>query len=739
MKKISTFLALFFSASLLTGTVAFSIFNSSRDATAANDGGVQQYTVNESTYYNSISSTATGNTLGLALHNLMISTHQTYLTYGNLRYTPAVTYPDPNTSGNILSFWERTSMSSTWDSGVTWNREHVWCQSLSGGLWSGITNTDQGAGADVFHIMPANAATNSSRSNSLYAEMTEWSNENDAGFYGTTFMPTDNVKGDVARILMYVYTHYSTGFGGSTNSYTGSLPITNIVSASSEAEAWEMLLKWNYEDPVDSTEETLQEEGCQYQGNRNPFIDNPDYAPRIWGSDSNYYTTSTGVVSQSTLTLLSGNSGTISSAIKNGSGTITYSVVDGEQFASVDSSTGVVTALVPGYATIEASATIDGTTYSDTTTVRINKAVADTYSLVTSSSPVAVGDQIIFVYNDSGTYIAMQSALSGTYYMGAIEVTVASDLSTLTYNAACGLWTVEEASYSSSYFAFYNSSFSYLRGYKSGNYYDLGSATTSQDKTAAWTISTTSAGVSTVMSGASVYFKGVASWPEFAANSSAQSIYIYRKVAHRSTDATALTITGNTSRIEFGSQISDSLAVTATFSDGATDDVTSDVTISGFNNKVLGEQTITISYGNVSQNVTIYVTNVGADSTDFTSAEQASAFNTYFLSMTYGNCSDTEVWQQLCVEYEAMTSDAKSTFLAAFTTSGSYSSAYARYNYAVSNHQMDDFIFGTNKTKNTMQFASNFNEIGVIMLSLSLVSFVVFAIYIFKSKKAHKE
>ena len=63
---------------------------------------------------------------------------------------------------------------------------------------------------------------------------------------GGVFEPLDNVKGDAARIVMYMYTHYNSAsrVGGTVNSQgSGTLNFTHIMSAGSDDSAKELLLE----------------------------------------------------------------------------------------------------------------------------------------------------------------------------------------------------------------------------------------------------------------------------------------------------------------------------------------------------------------------------------------------------------------------------------------------------------------------------------------------------------------
>ena len=253
-------------------------------------------------YYDGI--TATGGTALLGqLHDLITTTHTKYTTYDNCKDPNIIKKTDAgsNTS-SVAEFYSQADISSTWGSGNngTWNREHVWCQSLSNGLWG-----TSGGGSDLHHIRPVESRLNSTRGNDPYGEVTG----GNALYYkdakgnsialagydkGGVFEPLDEVKGDIARIVLYVYTHYNTYInvygttnGGGKSSYFGTLAITKIISASTEKAAFEMLIAWNTLDPVDEREQNRNEAVYEIQGNRNPYIDHPEYVNAIWGSSSN--------------------------------------------------------------------------------------------------------------------------------------------------------------------------------------------------------------------------------------------------------------------------------------------------------------------------------------------------------------------------------------------------------------------------------------------------------------------
>ena len=317
-------------------------------------------------YYSSITATEGTALLG-QLHDIITTTHTQYTSYNDCKNTNTLMKTDKGSNNSsVMEFYSQADISKSWGSGNvgTWNREHVWCQSRSNGLW-GTT----GAGSDLHHIRPAETTLNSTRGNHKYGVATngspayykDSSSKNVAlgGYVNTstdTFEPLDNVKGDVARIVFYVYTHYNTysNVGGTTNgnksSTFGTLRFTNIVAKSSESEAIKMLLEWNDLDPVDQIERDRNEAVYSIQGNRNPFIDNEDYADAIWGDGQVSPDTTSVKLNKTTLSLRVGTKETLTATTK-GEGSLTWSTSNSNV---VSVSGGVLTAVGEGTATITA-------------------------------------------------------------------------------------------------------------------------------------------------------------------------------------------------------------------------------------------------------------------------------------------------------------------------------------------------------------------------------------------------
>lgn len=228
-----------------------------------------------------------GNSLLKGLHNIMMETHTNYVSYDSLKSTLKKS-DEYESTGQAKCFYTGNKTSS-------FTREHVWCQSLSGSTSSSSTNlygTTHG-GSDIHHIRPVSGDYNSKRSNAAFAPIYGPKNALTTIPYvsgqtsyisGNVMEPADDIKGDVARIVMYMYMHYSSSIAGDGNKYSflGAMNIHYIMGPN-QTESFQLLRLWNAIDPVCEDEIKRNEYAFQIQGNRNPFIDHPSYADLIWG------------------------------------------------------------------------------------------------------------------------------------------------------------------------------------------------------------------------------------------------------------------------------------------------------------------------------------------------------------------------------------------------------------------------------------------------------------------------
>ena len=205
------------------------------------------------------------------LRKLMTDTHKKTSSYADCRDMASQTDCE-NGDGRIVMLYSSYSATvSDYKSGQGWNREHVWPQSLGGGNTSG-------GGADLHHIRPAESKLNSTRGNMKYGNVSGGKSASGnlsskvGGTYSSGyFEPNDNVKGDVARIVLYVYVRWGSAWGADS--------VTEVF------QSVDVLLEWCALDPVDTWEMGRNEVVAAYQGNRNVFIDYPEFAWLIFGKD----------------------------------------------------------------------------------------------------------------------------------------------------------------------------------------------------------------------------------------------------------------------------------------------------------------------------------------------------------------------------------------------------------------------------------------------------------------------
>ncbi|MCF7931670.1 MAG: endonuclease [Acholeplasmataceae bacterium] len=207
-------------------------------------------------YYESING-LTGEALYDEL-NIILETTANLVNYGDARYILDETDRDPNRSSNVILVYTGDSVSGTWDGGATWNREHVWPQSLLG---VSVSNSSISRGSDLQNLKPADPGVNSSRSNKYYDIYTT----------STTFAPRAEVRGDLARILFYMVVMYD------------DMVLVSGSPGVHQMALFNRLLEWHVADPVDQFEMNRNDIIYQYQDNRNPFIDHPELVTSIWG------------------------------------------------------------------------------------------------------------------------------------------------------------------------------------------------------------------------------------------------------------------------------------------------------------------------------------------------------------------------------------------------------------------------------------------------------------------------
>ncbi|MFV0305668.1 MAG: endonuclease [Moheibacter sp.] len=168
-----------------------------------------------------------------------------------------------------------------------WNKEHIFPQ--------GFFNQQLPMRSDLHQVLPTDGYVNNRRSNYPFGEVgsTSWTSTNGSkvgnsvtpGFTGTVFEPIDEFKGDIARILLYFATRYENEVtSGSWDNPDSS--VSNPLNGTNDQvyEDWyiDLLLSWNEQDPVSDKEIFRNNKVHDIQGNRNPFVDHPEWVNKIW-------------------------------------------------------------------------------------------------------------------------------------------------------------------------------------------------------------------------------------------------------------------------------------------------------------------------------------------------------------------------------------------------------------------------------------------------------------------------
>lgn len=159
------------------------------------------------------------------------------------------------------------------------NREHIFPQ--------GTFHKQYPMRSDFFHIYPTDGKVNNYRGNLPFGEVSHasWTSQNGSKvgnntfskYSGKVFEPIDEFKGDIARALLYFATRYEDEI---TQWHHPMLNGTNDQVYSN----WfiDLLLKWHKQDPVSAHEIQRNQAGYEFQGNRNPYIDHPEWVLDIW-------------------------------------------------------------------------------------------------------------------------------------------------------------------------------------------------------------------------------------------------------------------------------------------------------------------------------------------------------------------------------------------------------------------------------------------------------------------------
>ncbi|MFT7679559.1 MAG: endonuclease I [Planctomycetota bacterium] len=213
---------------------------------------------------------------------------------------------DPSNSSNILDVYKGASYTKNSNS---YNREHTWPKSY-GFPNDGSANSPY---TDCHMLRLCDSSYNSSRSNKPFrycsSSCAEYptnggtsgsypgtSNWSTGSFSNGTWEVQMNRRGDVARGMLYADVRYEGGNHGTTGFLEPDLILTNNTSLIANSNTGQnlsvaymglldVLLDWHLADPVDAFEENRNDEVFSFQGNRNPFVDHPEWVDCIFNGN----------------------------------------------------------------------------------------------------------------------------------------------------------------------------------------------------------------------------------------------------------------------------------------------------------------------------------------------------------------------------------------------------------------------------------------------------------------------
>ena len=172
--------------------------------------------------------------------------------------------------------------------GDCYNREHSFPKSWFGGKVEPMNS-------DGHHLYATDGYVNAKRSNWPFGEVgsATYTSSNGSkvgsaasslGYSGTVFEPIDEFKGDLARAYFYMATRYENEIANWEGNSDNSNAVLNGTNTT-VFEPWvlAMLKRWHANDPVDQKEIDRNNAVYNFQGNRNPYVDHPEFVNMVWG------------------------------------------------------------------------------------------------------------------------------------------------------------------------------------------------------------------------------------------------------------------------------------------------------------------------------------------------------------------------------------------------------------------------------------------------------------------------
>ena len=594
-------------------------------------------------YYSSITDSMSGDTLLSALQSLNSSKRKKTVGYSTMGTSTsgAFIYTDYDlnstaTDSNGQTYGTKVASFYTKTASTSWNREHVWPNSHGGNLVE----------ADIHMTRPTITSENSSRGNSFYVE---GKNSSSAGWDPYTAGYDAACRGECARIILYAVVASSTLNLSDADSHSTSNANPDYLMGNMNT-----LIKWHFAYTPNVYEMNRNNGGEYLQGNRNPFIDHPEYVARIWSS---FNSTVSSLCSQNSSTYSNwtpgsyssygtndvsggGSSSTDPSASISGTTTVEVNstttltaalsnVTSGSDITWTSSNTSVATVAKGTTTTTSASATVTGVAagtaviyckYNSNTIGQVTVTVTSSggsgggssgsgteYQKVTSSSDLTSGQYLIVYESGNVAFDGSLTSLDAT--SNTISVTISNSKITKTSTTTASEFTVDTTA----------GTIKAASGYYIGNASNSNSLTSSSTALTN-TISLSGTDVNVVSSGGAYLRYNSASdqarfrYYKSSSYSNQKAIQFYKLGDDGgSTTTKTLSSIALASNKKTSYSVGDEFVVptvTATYSDSTTADVTSTTTFSGYDMTTAGNYTVTASYteGNVTKTATYNIT-----------------------------------------------------------------------------------------------------------------------------------
>jgi endonuclease I len=219
---------------------------------------------------------------------------------------------DPDNPDNILDLYQNTSYPKYGGRNEFYNQEHCWPTSYGFPRYR-IGNYPF---TDCHAMFMCDLRYNTSRGNKPYSECGDGCQEKQTssggdGAASDSLYPGESNwttgahikgawetwlgrRGDVARALFYLDVRYEGGRHLVTDASEPDLILTDDKTLIARSDTGEnepvaymgllsILLKWHRQDPVDDMERRRNDVVFRFQGNRNPFIDHPEWVEIVFG------------------------------------------------------------------------------------------------------------------------------------------------------------------------------------------------------------------------------------------------------------------------------------------------------------------------------------------------------------------------------------------------------------------------------------------------------------------------